>query len=333
VNRNKTKLTTIGLVTIAALSLAGCGNSEPTKTPENENITIGITQIVEHPSLDDIREGFKEALLESEYAAQKTIKFDEQNAHGDQTNAITIAGKFASEKVNLVLAIATPTAQAAAQSLDTIPVIFSGVTAPLEAGLVESLEKPALNVTGTSDLAPIAEQIKLITEIVPNVKKIGIVSSSGEINSEVQVNLAKKAAQKLGIEIIVKPVTNTNEVATAAETLNNVDAIYIPTDNNVVASLEAVLGFAEKTSTPVFSADSESVERGAVATLGIDYKKLGYQTGKMAVRVLEGANPATMPVETISEVTLVVNPTAAKRQGITIPKSVLERADRIIKEY
>ncbi len=324
-------LSALALLAASAIALSGCAASEPTESASDDMITIGISQIVQHQALDDAREGFKQAFADAGYAEGTDITYDEQNAQGEQATASTIAAKFAADKVDLVLAIATPTAQAAVQSIIDIPVLFTAVTEPEEAGLVESWEKPGSNVTGTSDLNPVKEQLELIQEILPDAKSVGIIYSSGEVNSDVQVKLAKEAAQKLGLTIKEATVTNSSEVAQATVSLGDVDAIYIPTDNRVTEGLEAVIQYSESNQIPLFGAENGQVERGAIATYGISYTDLGYQTGQMAIRILEdGENPAEMPVETLETIEFILNPAAAERMGVTLSEDLIAKADRLI---
>ncbi|MFE6963920.1 ABC transporter substrate-binding protein [Agromyces sp. NPDC057679] len=329
--RTHSKLAGLALLASGALVLTGCAADGGAAGASDDTLSIGISQIVQHPALDATREGFKQAFADAGYVEGEDITFDEQNAQGEQATATTIAAKFQTDGVDLVLAIATPTAQAAAQSIADIPVLFTAVTEPAEAGLVDSWEKPGGNVTGTSDLNPVEQQLELVTQVVPDAKTVGIVYSSGEVNSEVQVELAKEAADELGLEIKEATVTNSSEVAQATESLGDVDAIYIPTDNRVTEGLEAVVQIAEQKQIPLFGAEGGQVERGAVATYGIDYTELGYQTGKMAIEILEnGADPAEMPVETLDELSLIVNPAAAERQGVTLPEDLVADADQTI---
>ena len=324
-------LSALALVAAGALALSGCAASEPAASASDDLITIGISQIVQHQALDDAREGFKQAFADAGYVEGTDIEFDEQNAQGEQATASTIAAKFAADKVDLVLAIATPTAQAAAQTIIDIPVLFTAVTEPEEAGLVESWEKPGSNISGTSDLNPVKEQLELIQEILPGAKSVGIIYSSGEVNSDVQVELAKEAAKDLGLTIKEATVTNSSEVAQATESLGDVDAIYIPTDNRVTEGLEAVIQYSEANQIPLFGAENGQVERGAIATYGISYTDLGYQTGQMAIRILEdGENPGDMPVETLDTIEFILNPAAAERMGVTLTEELIAKADRII---
>lgn len=298
---------------------------------EKEAITVGINQLVEHPSLDASREGFIESFLENGYTEGETVIFDIQNAQGDQGTATSIANKFVTDGVDLILAIATPAAQATAQAVDEIPVLFTAVTEPQEAGLVDSWEEPGKNVTGTSDLNPVEGQISLIPKIAPDAKTIGIVYSSGEVNSQVQVDHAQEAAEKMDLELELVAISNKSEVLQAAESLvGKVDALYVPTDNAVVDALESMIQIAEQEQLPLIVGEGDSVERGGLATLGIDYHLLGYQTGEMAMRILDGEDPATMPVETQEVVKLIVNIGAAERMGVELPEDLIDEADEVV---
>ncbi len=322
---SRSKLLT-ALVATSALTLTACsGGSGDDGGGDGESYSIGINQLLQHPALDDATAGFKQAFEEAGVEAT----FDEQNANGEQSTALTIAQQFAADDLDLALAVATPAAQAMAQNIVDIPLLFTAVTDPASAELVESNEAPGANVTGTSDAAPIDKQLELLKKIVPDAKKIGIVYASGEINSQVQVDQATEAAGPAGLEIETQTVTTVNEIQQAVEALGDVDAIYVPTDNMVVSGIASLVQVAEEKKIPVIGAESGTVEGGAVATLGIDYTELGRQTGEMALRILrDGEDPATMPVETATEFTYVVNEAAAERQGVTIPEDILAEAER-----
>lgn len=314
----------------AVLALAGCSGSATSTdantpaSPVGEAYSIGITQITTHTALDSAREGFKKAFED----AGIQVKYDEQNAQGDQATATSIASKFASSDLDLVLAIATPSAQAAAQSITKVPVLFTAVTDPVSAQLVNSLEAPGSNITGTTDMNPVADQISLVKEFAPKAKTLGVIYSSGEVNSEVQVELAKEAAAKDGLQVVESAVTNSAEVQQAAQDLaSKVDAIYVPTDNTVVSALASVVQAAEDAKIPLIAGEANSVAQGALATYGIDYSKLGYQTGEMAIRILkEGAEPASLPVEAQKDYELTVNTTTLKALGLELPASLKDRA-------
>lgn len=319
-----------GVLATALLATACGGGSSDGETSATtgsaaagEAVSIGITQIVSHPSLDAARDGFKQALADAGYDAT----YDEQNAQGDPSTAASIAGTFASADLDLILAIATPTAQSVVQAVTDTPILFTAVTDPVSADLVESLEAPGGNATGTSDANPVVEQLELVTRLAPDATRVGIVYSSGEVNSQVQVEWAKEAAADLGLEIVEAAVSTSAEVQQAAESLD-VDAFYVVTDNAVVSALESLIQVAETKKIPAIAAEGDSVARGTIATYGISYYELGYQTGEMAVKILKGeAEPATMPVETQSELQLYLNLGAAERMGVTIPEDLLAEAD------
>mgnify|MGYP001171439299 FL=1 len=322
---------------LTALVLTACAGTPAATTPPAESPTaseqpteqpaktysIGITQIVTHEALDAAREGFKAALADAGLQAT----YDEQNAQGDPSIAASIAGTFADAGHDLILAIATPTAQAVAQKISDVPVLFTAVTDPVGAELVASLEAPGANVTGTSDANPVKEQLELVKQIVPDAKTIGVVFNSGEANSVTQVSWLKEIAPTLGLEIKEAAAPTSADVQQATEALGDVDAIYVPTDNTVVSSLDGLIGVAEAKQIPVFGAEAGTVSGGAIATYGISYYELGRQTGEQAVRILtEGADPATMPVETQTNLEVYLNLGAAQRMGVTLPQELIDRA-------
>jgi putative tryptophan/tyrosine transport system substrate-binding protein len=324
----RSRLLAAGLGATALFAVTAC-SSDGGETGDGDTgpVSIGVLQFVQHPALDAATAGFKEALAD----AGIEVEYDDQNAQGEVPNTNTIASTFADADLDLVFTVATPAAQAAAQSILDTPVLFTAVTDAEAAGLVDSNDSPGGNVTGTSDLNPVAEQLELLAEIAPDAKNVGIVYSSGEVNSEVQVELAKEAADGLGLTITEATVSNSAEVQQATQSLGDVDAIYVPTDNTVVSGVAALIQVAEQKQIPVVSGDAGPVEGGAIATLGIDYEKLGYQTGEMAVQILQdGADPAEMSVETSNDVELIVNPDAAERMGVELPASVTDRADTVI---
>lgn len=319
----------VGAIAAAALGLAGCSNSgttasQSTASGSSESYSIGITQITTHTSLDAAREGFKRAFDD----AGISVTWDEQNAQGDQATATSIASKFANADHDLILAVATPSAQAAAQAITSTPILFTAVTDPVSAQLVDSLDAPGANITGTTDMNPVADQISLIKEFTPDAKSVGIIYSSGEVNSEVQVELAREAAAKEGLDVVESTVTNSSEVQQAATDLaSKVDAIYVPTDNTVVSAFASVVQAAEDAKLPLIAGENDSVANGALATYGIDYTELGRQTGEMAIKILtEGADPATMAVQTQKEYQLTINTTTLKAIGLEIPAGLADKA-------
>lgn len=325
------------VVPLLAALLAGCAAGAPTSgkpadagqapsSGEAKKVRIGITQIAEHPALDAARKGFQDALNEKGWGDKVT--YDYQNAQGEMPSAQTIAEKFVADKDDLILAIATPTAQAAAKATADIPILITAVTDPVTAGLVKSLAQPGTNVTGTTDMNPVDRQIELLTQLVPGAKKVGVIYNAGEVNSGVQVKMVKEAAQKLGLTVVEATVANTNDVSQAAQSLvGRVHAIYVPTDNTVVSAAAAVIQVAEKAKLPVIAGERSVVDAGGLATIGIDYYKLGRQTGEMAIQVLQGKKPADLPVESQKEYAVVVNGKAAKALGLMIPQAILDQAE------
>ena len=317
-------LTGVALASVVALT--ACSSEGGGSGDGSESYSIGINQLVQHPALDDATAGFKEAFAD----AGADVDWDEQNANGEQPTALTIAQQFANADLDMALAVATPAAQATVQNLIDIPVLFTAVTDPVSAELVESMDAPGSNVTGTSDEAPIDQQLELLKELVPDAQNVGIVYASGEVNSQVQVDAATEAAEGLDLEIETQTVTSVNELQQAVEALGDVDAIYVPTDNMVVSGIASLVQVAEEKQIPVIGAEAGTVEGGAAATIGIDYHELGRQTGEMALRILrDGEDPAEMPVEKATEFTYVVNEEAAQNQGIEIPEDILAEAETV----
>ncbi len=327
------------IVLLTAVLIVGCTSKPNDDTGGNGNtdektFNIGIIQILEHDALDASRKGFIDALAAGGYVEGKNVKFDYQNGQGNRDTLTTIAQKFVNDKKDLVLAVATQSAQSMAQQTDTIPIVVTAVTDLVDAGLVESNEKPGRNVTGTTDMNPIKEQLSLIKELDPTVKVVGIIYNTGESNSEIQVEIAQSYADELGFSFELAGISNSSEVKQAADSLaTKVDAFYIPTDNTVVASIDSILIVAEALKKPVIAGESDTVRNGAIMTYGLDYYKLGFQTGEMAIKILKGeAKPASMPVESQRDMNLTINTAAAAKMGATVPQALLDRADEIITE-
>ncbi|MBG9790120.1 ABC transporter substrate-binding protein [Brevibacillus laterosporus] len=324
-----------------ALSLAACG-AAPTEKQEgataagqgtsDKQVKIGVSQFVQHPALDSIYQGIKDGLKDKGFEEGKNLEVDYQNANGELNNTITIAQKFASDKKDVAVAIATPSAQALAKAIGDVPVVFTTVTDPVSAGLVPSLDKPDKNVTGTSDKLSMEVQLQLVQKFIPTIKKIGVIYTTAEVNAEVQVKDLQAAGQKMGIEVVPAGISSQNEVQMGTQSLiGKVEAIFIPIDNTVVASIEGVLGVAEKAKVPVFASDMDTVKRGAVATYGIDYYKMGKQTGEMVARILKGQSVADTPVEVGKDTELVINEKAAQKFGLTISDDLRKQAKEIVK--
>ncbi|WP_126429686.1 ABC transporter substrate-binding protein [Brevibacillus marinus] len=296
---------------------------------EKKHVTIGITQIVEHPSLDAAREGFIAALHDAGYKEGENLTLDYQNAQGDMNTNVTIAQKFASDKVDLVLAISTPSAQAVAKATSEIPIVFTAVTDPLGAKLVQSLDKPGANVTGVSDTHPdaIKKTMETIKEFFPDAVNVGMIYNNGEQNSVVNVENAKKAMEPLGLKPVEVTVANSSEVKQAADSLvGRADVLYIPKDNTVVSALDAVLLVANEKDIPMFVGETDSVKAGGFAGYGFEYHDLGYTTGQMALEILNGKSPSEIPVKFPEKLELMINTKTAQEQNITLTDAMKNNA-------
>jgi len=318
------KLGLLLVISIMLVAVVGCGSSGSGK-----QYKIAISQIVEHPSLDATREGFLAALKDAGIVEGENLKLDYNNAQGDPNNNMTIAQKIAGEKYDLVLGIATLPAQALASQVKNSPVMFAAVTDPLDAKLIDNLEKPGGNVSGASDTNPeaITQLMDFIAGNFPDVKTVGVVLNQGEPNAVVMTNLAEKALEKHGIKIVKASVTNTSEVKQAAESLvGRADAIYITLDNTVVEAVSTVIQVANDNDIPFFSSDRDSVEKGAFATVGFKYYDHGYQAGQMALQVLkEGKKIGDLKVTVPEKLDLILNLKAAEEQGITVTDAMKEQ--------
>jgi putative tryptophan/tyrosine transport system substrate-binding protein len=328
------KISGIFAFLLSATLLSGCASSQTSTSQKSlkdkKEIKIGISQIVEHPALDAARKGFIDALKEKGFEDGKNIKIDFQNAQGDQATAQTIAQKFVSDKEDMILAIATPSAQAAYNATKDIPILITAVTDPVKAGLAKSMDKSETNVTGTSDNVPIEKQFDLLKKLVPNAKNVGIIYNTSESNSELQVDSAKKAAPQFGLTIVPVGVTSVNDIPQSLNSLfGKMDVLYVPTDNMVVSSMPIIVDQCFKHNIPIIGAESGQVSQGALATTGIDYYKLGQQTGLAAVDVINGKKPTEIPITTLSDMQLVINTDAAKKLSITIPKDIEDKAQKV----
>lgn len=311
---------------VASALLAGCGNGSEKEGSSEKTYQIGMTQIVQHPSLDEASKGFKDALTESGLS----VEFDEQNAQNNQSNSLTIANNFVGDKVDLIFANSTPSALSAKNATNEIPIVFTSVTDPVVAKLVTSMDQPGENVTGTTDSHPeaIANTVKFIAEEM-GAKTIGTVYNSGEANSAVQVENMKAEAEKLGLKVVEASVSTSAEVKKAAESLiGDVDVFYIITDNTVVSALESVAGVANDQDIPLFVGELDSVKRGGFAAYGFSYYDIGHEAGEKAVEILkDGKKAGDIPVTPPQNLKLVINETAAKEMGIEIKEEWKKEAE------
>ncbi|MBF4424508.1 ABC transporter substrate-binding protein [Vibrio anguillarum] len=291
---------------------------------------VAVSQIVEHPALDATRQGLLDGLKAKGYEQGKNLDFDFKTAQGNPAIAVQIARQFVGENPDVLVGIATPTAQALVSATKTIPVVFTAVTDPVGAKLVKKLEQPGKNVTGLSDLSPVEQHVELIKEIMPNVKSIGVVYNPGEANAVSLMELLKSSTQKHGIKLIEATALKSADVQTATQAIaSKSDILYALIDNTVASAIEGMIVSANQAKTPVFGAATSYVERGAIASLGFDYYQIGVQTADYVVAILGGQAPGKLDVKVAKGSDLMINKTAAEKLGVTIPQSVLDRATSV----
>jgi putative ABC transport system substrate-binding protein len=297
-----------------------------------EPVKISVNQFVEHPALDAVLKGFQDYLEEHGVKAE----FKVHNAQANMGTATQIGQQMIGEKADLLVAIATPSAQATVQALKKAPaqlkrpLLFTAVTDPVAAGLVEAFDKPGEYVTGVSDLLPLDKHLEMVMTFKPDIKRLGVLYNAGEANSKATVATLKELSSTMGFKVVEATAAKTADVYTAAKSLvGRCDAVFIPTDNTIVSALESVLKVGTQNKLPIFAADVDSVERGALAAMGFDYYKHGYQTGAMARKIIEGASPASLPVEFQTELQLQINLKAAEAMGAPAPEALLKKASKI----
>ena len=330
----------IGGVCIASLTAcnkptdkpAAANGSSPTATANNAAGTkaIAITAIVEHPALDAVRKGMLDELAQEGYKDGQNLKVTFQSAQGNTATAGQIAKQFVADKPDVIVAIATPSAQSVVAATKDIPVVFSAVTDPVEAKLVPSWEASNTNVTGASDSLPLDPQLELMKKIVPNLKNLGYVYSPGEVNSTIVLKQLQAKAQPMGVNIVAVPAQRSTDIPQAAKSLQGkVDLIYTSLDNNVVSAYESLYQAAKQIKVPLVAADTGSVARGAVAALGVNYNGLGHETGKIVGRILKGEKAGSIKTVTSPQLDLYVSPKHAQEVGITLPEDLIKQAKEV----
>jgi len=293
--------------------------------------SVAITAIVEHPALDATRDGVKKALEDAGYTEAKGLRWQYQSAQGNTATAAQIARQFVGNNPDVIVAIATPSAQAVVAATKTIPVVYTAVTDPVAAQLVPTMEASGTNVTGVSDALLLEQQIELIQRIVPDAKRVGMVYSPGEANSVVVIERMRDLLPKYGMSLVEAAAARTVDVGSAARSLvGKADVIYTSTDNNVVSAYEALVKVGMDSKLPLVAADTDSVKRGAIAAFGVNYFNLGVQTGEQVVRILKGEKPGDMPSEVSNQVELFVNPKSAAAMGVTLSDALLQSAAQIV---
>lgn len=310
------------IIMIALTFSVACSSVEKDNSKESTNADdkvlvkrVAITQIVEHPSLDSIREGIIQALVDGGYEEGENIEIDFLNAQGSMENTMTIASEFESKNYDLVVGISTPSAQALFNKVKNTPIVYSAVTDPSSAGLVGD------NISGVSDMTPIRKQIELLVELIPTAKKIGMIYNSSELNSEIQVNIAKEIALEMGLEIVVTSITNSNEVSSALEyILDNSDVLYVQKDNTLASAFPIIVKKADAKNIPIIGSTKDYVDSGALATDGPSEFQIGYQTGEMIIKVLGGEDIKNIEAELVDDTKREFNLEVAKKYNIQVEK-------------
>ncbi len=292
---------------------------------------VAITAIVEHPSLDQIRDGVKDELTASGFKLNEDLNVQYRSAQGSSATAAQIARQFVAAKPDVIVAIATPSAQATVAATKQIPVVFAGITDPVAAKLIKNWQPSHTNVTGVSDYQEIGPQIEFMKKVVPNVKSVGYIYSPSEINSTIVLKNLQNELNLQNISLVAVPAQRTADISTAANTLKGkVDLIYTTTDNNVVSAYESLVKFANENKIPLLASFPDAIERGAVAAYGMSYYDVGRQSGKLVVRVLNGEEPGNIKPEIGQALRLVVNTDAAKKQGIVLSPEVIKSAYKVV---
>jgi len=320
----------LGVLSLVLL-LVGCSSGSGEKTSDSERVyKIGILQFAQHPSLDNCREGFLQGLEEEGFVEGKNLEVDYQNAQADMGIAAQIADAFVGNKVDMVTAIATPAAMSAynATMKTDIPVVYTAITDPVVAQVADENKNPLGNITGTSDILPVEAQLKLIRELMPEAKNLGILHTSSEANSDSMLEIYKDLAVKYDFKVIDEAINTTADIPLATDNLlSKVDVMTNLLDNTVVNSLPTILDKANAKKIPVFGSEIEQVKMGCLGSEGIEYISLGKQTGKMAAKILRGeAKASELAYEIIEEPNLYLNSKVADELGIDIPKDLLDRA-------
>jgi putative ABC transport system substrate-binding protein len=310
------------------LGIKGCINSQ-----KKEGIYyIGVTQLMTNPGIDAIRDGFLAEMKRLGYEEGKNVEYSLQNAQGDNMVSQSIAKKFVSDKCDMIFAITTPSAQVCAKEIKgtDIPMVFGAITDPIASGVVASLEKPGGNITGTSDAWPTNEQFDLLLQLVPTVKRIGVVYNPGETNSEFNMKEVARVCADKNLQLISVPVSNTSEVLAAAQSLvGRIDAFYVSADNTVITAMDAVVKVSEQNRIPLLPGVSSNVEQGGFGTLGPNYYDIGVEAAKIADRIIKGEKPGDIPVSTAKNFDYFFNLESAKATGVVIPQELLNKASQI----
>ena len=328
----KKKCLAILMMMLMAVSvvLTGCGGSGGS---DDETVKIGLVQLVEHTSLDQIRESIIAQLEEDGYVDGENIVIDYKNAQNEQSNLKTICQGFVADDVDIIVAITTPATQVAMGETDEIPIVFSAVTDPVAAEVVADMEKPGGNVTGTSDVISVDKIMGLAQEITPGFKTIGALYNSSETNSVSAIEALKEYAEANDLKVEESAITSANEIQPAAQNLaKKCDIVFSPTDNTVASAIATANQVFTEAKVPFYVGADSMVKDGAFATYGVDYEYLGQETAKMIIEIINGADPAEMPVRTMDEMAIYINSQTAESMDLKIPDDIMEKATDLAKE-
>ena len=320
----------LGVTTALGILLGSCTTSRQAIGDTEDMPFVAVTQLVEHPALNSVREGIKDELSAAGYELGTTLRWEWRSARGSPATARQIAAKYAGASPDVIVAIANPNAKSAATVSRDIPIVFSAVNDPVTAELVSSLDKPGNNISGVSDRLPIPQQLELIKEIMPTALTLGIIYDANQGSTPSLVSLITQSAQEQNLTVQAVTVLSPSDIAATVQGLvGSVDAVYIPPGSTLAAS-NAIVGVGKNNKLPVFAGDTKAVEGGAIATVSFDYYDLGRQTGEMIIKVLEGKKPGDLSVEFVEDLQLTINPAAAEAMEVQLPSTVVFRADKKI---
>jgi len=318
---------------IAAIAMIGM-IVNCSKTQDTAKKIIGVNQYMEHPLLDEARKGMMDELQKQGITDSNGYSIVYRNAGGDQPTAVQINSQFVNRKVDMIIALGTPSAQSACKATQTIPVVFGVITDPVASGLAASESAPGGNKTGTSDRWPYEKQIGLIKQICPTAKRVGIVLNPGESNTEASMKYIRHLLKTNGLVAIEIPVANSSEVMQAAQSLvGRCDVFLVPGDNTVIAAISSIVKIANENDIPLFAGDEDSVKKGALATYGNNYYEVGVATGRIVAKIFKEniSNVGGIPVTVATDANLIINLKAAQEQGIQMPEALIKQAKQVIK--
>ena len=308
-------------------------NKGEEKNVEEKKVKVGVLQLLNHPALDQIYKGLEDGLAKEGYTVGKNLQLDLQNAQGDQSNLVSMGQKLVSDNNDILVGITTPATLALSNATKDKPIIMAGITYPVEAGVIKRENKPGNNITGVSDRTPIKQQLEVMKQILPKMKKVGILYTASEDNSVKQAQEAEKLAKELGLEVKVSTVANTNDIQQVTETLAaETDAIFVPIDNTIASAMATVVKVTDAKKVPVFPSSDTMVADGGLLGIGVDQYKIGIETAKVIAKVLKGADTKTMPIVLANEGVIYLNEAKAKQLGIEIPQDIKDKAKVVDKK-